>query len=62
MRTETFIKTNNIDIVKKLFSKGVVPCCLGDNEERYFINRAGTLALLSDEEKRQLIYTNVLMG
>lgn len=62
MSDKKFIKTDNRGIVKKLSAKGILPCCLDNFGGYYYPNEKGTLVLLDDDEKHQLMYTDILMG
>lgn len=62
MNEKKFIKTDNRGIVKKLSSKGIPPCCMDNYGGYYYLNERGTLVILDDNEKNQLMYTDVLMG
>ena len=62
MSDKKFIVTSNRGIVKKLAKLGIVPCCMSQEGDRYFINEESVISNLSDDELHQISFTDILVG
>ena len=57
-----FIVTKNREIIEKLCAVNILPWCCNDDEEQYFVNCDEVLSYLSDEDKRHIAFSSMIMG
>ena len=62
VNNKKFIITKNRGIVKKLNAANVYPCCSNDDGEVYYLNSEEVLSHLTEDDRHQIAFTDMLMG